>query len=59
MNNIKDNLPEKGKDIIGYDSENNEYFIFRCNCKVDNCMEWRCSITGLPVLINIIKWKYI
>jgi len=59
MNTIKDKLPEKGKDIIGYDSEDNEYFIFRCNCPDINCNNWRCSLTGYEVITKIIKWKYI
>lgn len=56
---INNKIPEKGKDIIGYDSNNDEHYVFRCNCNNDNCMQWRCSITGSHMMINIIKWKYI
>jgi hypothetical protein len=55
---IQDELPEKGKDIIGIDEDGNERCCFRCACHNDKCIEWRCSITGYGLLINIVKWKY-
>lgn len=55
---IKDELPEKGKDIIGLDEDGNTYYCFRCNCPNPNCTEWRCSITGFGLIINIVKWQY-
>ena len=56
--NIKDKLPEKGEDIIGYDSNGNKHYVFRCSCPNENCLEWRCSLTGFGMLVEIIKWKY-
>lgn len=62
MNNdfisIKDELPEKGKDIIGLDKSGDVHYCFRCNCHNPNCIEWRCSITGYGLIVNIISWKY-
>ena len=59
MKKIIDELPEKNKDIIGYDKNGREYFVFRCNCQNPNCIEWRCSITGFGVMVTIIEWEYI
>jgi len=58
MKNVKDILPEKGRDIIGYTSTGEKKFLFRCNCSNDKCKEWRCSLTGMGMIVNIIKWKY-
>jgi len=56
--NIKDKLPTKGVDIIGYDSEGLSYFCFRCNCGNPDCLEWKCSITGHTLIVEIIYWRY-
>ena len=56
--NITDKLPEKGKDIIGIDDQDREQYCFRCACHNPNCKEWRCSITGNGLIINILRWKY-
>lgn len=52
-------LPKKGKDIIGRDSGGNEHYCFLCACHNPNCTEWRCSLTGYGLLVNIIEWKYV
>ena len=51
-------LPEKGKDIIGVDTNNKKHFCFRCACNNPDCNEWRSSVTGGHMLISILKWKY-
>lgn len=56
---IKNELPEKGKDIIGVTSDGDIKYCFRCNCHVHNCKDWRDSTTGFGLIVNIIKWKYI
>jgi hypothetical protein len=56
---IKEQLPEKGKEIVAIDSNGNKHFCFRCACKNDNCTEWRCSITGFALLIDVVKWQYV
>jgi len=55
---IKDELPEKGKDIIGLDEDGNTYHCYRCACPNPNCKEWRCSILGYGLIIDVVKWKY-
>lgn len=55
---ISDSLPDKGKDIIGLDDEGNIIYCFRCACKRPECKEWRCTITGSGLMVNVIKWKY-
>lgn len=55
---IDDELPEKGRDIIGIDKYGEKHYCFKCNCKKPNCMEWRCSLTGFGLMVNIVKWKY-
>lgn len=56
--NINDVLPDKGKDIIGVDGNGNKHYCFRCACHNDKCTEWRCSLSGFGLIIDIIKWKY-
>jgi hypothetical protein len=56
---IKDKLPEKGKDIVAIDSKGNKHFCFRCTCPNTNCTEWRCSITGFAILIDVVSWRYV
>jgi hypothetical protein len=58
MIDIKTQLPEKGKDIIGYNENGDRYHCFRCNCRNAMCNEWRCSLTGTHLLISIVKWEY-
>jgi Rad3-related DNA helicase len=55
---ISDQLPEKGVDVIAKDEDGNSYCCFRCDCKNDNCLEWRCSLSGCCLMIKVIKWKY-
>ena len=59
--NTKDQLPDKGKDIIGISlNDDRKHYIYRCSCHNLNCKEWRCSLTGYGLmLINIDKWKYV
>jgi len=54
----KNKLPNKGMNIIGYDSDGLSYYCFRCNCKNPDCLEWKSSITGLTLIVDIIYWKY-
>lgn len=53
---ISDQMPEKGRNIIGYDEEGEKHYCYRNKCKC--CDDWRCSITGYGLLINIVKWQY-
>ena len=55
---IEKQLPEKGKDIIGIDKFGNKHYCFRCNCHNFDCKEYRCSLTGSGLFIDIVKWKY-
>lgn len=55
---VNEELPEKGKDIIGIGYNGRVYHCFRCACHNPNCKEWRCSLTGNGLLISIEKWKY-
>lgn len=55
---VKDQLPEKGKDIIGIDKYGNKHYCFRCDCHNPNCKEWRCSLTGNGLIIDVVKWIY-
>jgi len=55
---VKDQLPEKGKDVIVIDDEDKKHYCFTCNCKNPKCKEWRCSLTGYLLMINAVKWKY-
>ena len=52
-------IPEKGRDVHGYDSFGNEHYCFRCACHNLNCMEWRCSFTRMVLMIDIVKWRYL
>ena len=52
-------LPIKGKDIEGITSNGEKVYCFRCNCQDPYCAEWRCSITGFHLNVNIIKWEYL
>ncbi len=57
--NINECLPDKGRDILGKTSPNsNVVYVFRCNCHNKNCKEWRCSLTGGGMLVQIYSWKY-
>jgi len=56
---IKEQLPDKGKDIIGILPNGEKRYCFRCNCHVNNCHEWRDSITGFGLMVEIVKWKYV
>ena len=55
---VKEQLPEKGKDIIGIDEDGNKHYCFRCACHNPKCREWRCSLTGGGLIIDIVKWIY-
>lgn len=55
---INKKLPKKGKDIIGMTPNNEKKYLFRCNCPNKDCKEWRCSLTGMGVMVEINKWKY-
>lgn len=58
MIDIDEKLPKKGEDIIGYSSNGDKHYCFRCDCHDPNCKSWRCSLTGFELLIDIVKWKY-
>ena len=55
---VKEQLPEKGKDIIGIDEDGNKHYCFRCACPNPNCKQWRCSLTGSGLIIDVVKWIY-
>lgn len=46
-------LPERGVDVLCNDDLGNEHYLFRCNCCGE---EWRDSIIGAAILINITHW---
>lgn len=50
---VSKKLPEKHKNIIGI--KDNYEFQY---CYLGTYNEWRCSLTGFELLIDIIKWKY-
>lgn len=51
-------MPAKGKDIIGITPDGEQKEIFRCACHNPNCKEWRCSLLGYGMIIEIEKWRY-
>lgn len=53
---VSDTLPEKGVDIIMVDTDNNKHHVFRCNCHNSKCNNYRCSGTGLELIIDPYKW---
>lgn len=55
---VKERLPEKGEDIIAIDKDGNKHYCFRCACNNPNCKEWRCSLTGYGLIIDVEKWTY-
>lgn len=46
--------PKINEDIVGFDEYDNKYF-----CYLSRYNEWRCSLTGAGLLVDIIKWKYV
>lgn len=59
LSKSNNNLPPKGVDVWGYDSKGEKYHVFRCACSDVNCIEWRDSIIGSSLMVNIVKWEYI
>lgn len=56
---IKEQLPEKGEDIIAICADGEKREIFRCACHNPNCKEWRCSLIGSALMfIEVESWKY-
>lgn len=58
MYKLTDKIPEKGIDIIGYDNKGDEYYCFRCECSNPNCIEWRDSLMGAGLMVEIVEWEY-
>ena len=58
MIKITENLPEKAKDLVVIDSNGNKHWCYRCACKSENCMDFRCPITGSMIMIDVIEWEY-
>jgi len=59
---LKEEYPEKGKDIITINEDGSNSYIYRCGCHNPNCKEWRCSTMGSAIIMfgsNIVSWKYI
>lgn len=56
---IKEQLPEKGKDIIAICTDGETREVFRCACGNQNCKEWRCSIIGSGLMVEVESWKYV
>lgn len=52
----KDELPEKGKDIIVIDDEGESRQVFRCNCRNPKCKALRMALGG-EIMITPLKWK--
>ncbi len=52
-------FPIKGKDVVATLSDGSDAYVFRCACANSNCKEWRCSVTGSGLMIDVIKWKYV
>lgn len=59
MTGVEKELPTKGKDILSIDKEGNKYYCFRCACHNPNCKQWRCSLTGDGLIIEVVKWMYL
>lgn len=55
---VEERLPDKGRNIIGIDTDGKMRHCFRCACHNPNCMEWRSSLTGDGLIVNILKWTY-
>ena len=55
---VKEQLPEKERDVIGIDDSGNKHYCFRCACHNQKCREWRCSLTGSGLIIDVVKWIY-
>jgi hypothetical protein len=55
---IKEQLPEKGKDIIAKCTDGETREVFRCACHNPKCREWRCSLIGSGMIIEVESWKY-
>ena len=58
MIKITEKLPEKAKDLVVIDSDGNKHWCYRCSCKSENCMEFRCPITGSMIMIDVVEWEY-
>lgn len=56
---VTDELPKKGMAILGVNEDGYTYGCYRCNCPNPDCKEWRCSITGYGLIVDIKKWKYV
>ena len=52
-------LPEKGIEIKAQCDDGETRFLFRCACKSETCQEYRCSITGFALIVNVINWEYV
>lgn len=55
---VKDQLPEKGKNVIGVEEDGSAYECYRCSCPIQNCKTWKCSLTGYALIIDVVKWRY-
>lgn len=53
MIKITEQKPDKMKDIIGIDKNGRKHY-----CFLSKCGEWRCSLTGFALLIEIVEWEY-
>jgi hypothetical protein len=58
MIKITENLPEKAKDLVVIDSDGNKHWCYICACKSENCVDFRCPITGLMIMIDVVEWEY-
>lgn len=56
---VADELPSKGVDIIGVDSDGKSHECFRCNCANPRCTEWRCSILGYGLIIDVLAYRVV
>ena len=57
MIDIEEDYPEQGRDILGLDSDGFKHYCFKSTCTY--CSNWKCSVSGMTLIADIIKWKYI
>jgi hypothetical protein len=51
---IEERNPKTGEDIHGIDTRGRDHY-----CFLSRCGEWRCSLTGYRLIVNIAKWRYV
>jgi len=49
-------LPPARTDLKVLTLSGDELSVFRCGCR-EGCMDWRCSLSGYGMIIDVEKWK--